>query len=87
MLKIKEVESQKTPGKTSGAVVLLEGMQYWVREDAINEERNVVDAAVLKPVSQLGGIQYARVTDGIELVRPLVGRDLAEDDMKRMANK
>lgn len=48
----------------------MEGVKFWVREDAINEERNLVDPAVLRPVSRLGGITYGRTIEGIEIPRP-----------------
>ncbi|KAK6077854.1 nitrilotriacetate monooxygenase component B [Seiridium cupressi] len=73
---VKEYESRVTPGKTTGALVVLEGTRFWVREDAINEERNIVDPAVLKPVSRLGGITYGRLTEGIEIPRPAFEKDV-----------
>lgn len=42
----KEFESKAKPGKKSGVLAILEGVRFWVREDAINEERNLIDPAV-----------------------------------------
>ena len=42
----KEFDSRATPGKKSATLVMLEGVNFWVREDAINEERNIIDPAV-----------------------------------------
>ncbi|KAG9243472.1 flavoprotein-like protein oxygenase [Calycina marina] len=67
---LKEYESKGTPGKKTGVVAIIEGTRFWVREDAINEEKNIVDPAILKPVSRLGGITYARVIEGLEIPRP-----------------
>ncbi|KAF4634414.1 hypothetical protein G7Y89_g3690 [Cudoniella acicularis] len=66
----KEFESRATPGKKTGVLAIIEGIRFWVREDAINEEKNLIDPAILKPMSRLGGITYGRTTDGIELPRP-----------------
>lgn len=42
---IKEFESRASPGKKTGTTVFVEGTRFWAREDAINEERNIVDPA------------------------------------------
>lgn len=65
----REFESRTTPGKTSGVLAIVEGVNFWVREDAINEERNMIDVKVLRPVSRLGGIMYGRTVEGFELPR------------------
>lgn len=45
---MREFESRdpSTPGKKSGVLVILEGVNFWVREDALNEERNMIDPSV-----------------------------------------
>ncbi|ERT01887.1 uncharacterized protein SPSK_05429 [Sporothrix schenckii 1099-18] len=70
LVDLKEFESKAKPGNIAGTLVILEGVNFWVREDAINEERNIIDPKVLKPVSRLGGITYARTTEGFEIPRP-----------------
>lgn len=65
-----EFESRVTKGKKTGVLVVVEGVKFWVREDAINEERNIIDPGVLRPVSRLGGIMYGRTTEGVEIPRP-----------------
>jgi flavin reductase (DIM6/NTAB) family NADH-FMN oxidoreductase RutF len=65
-----EFESRGTPGKKTGVLAIVEGLRFWVREDAINEEKNLVDPGVLRPMSRLGGITYGRVVEGIEILRP-----------------
>ncbi|KAJ5433745.1 FMN-binding split barrel-related protein [Penicillium cf. griseofulvum] len=64
LVELKEFESRVTPREEIGRV------RFWVRDDAINEERNVVDLKVLKPISRLGGISYGRTTEAIEIPRP-----------------
>ena len=81
---IREFESRATPGKIGGCVVLLEGFRFWVREDAINEERNLVDPAVLRPMSRFGGITYGRTTEAIELPRPVFERDVGMEEYERL---
>ncbi|KAJ9359663.1 hypothetical protein DTO027B9_1711 [Paecilomyces variotii] len=78
LVEVKEWQSKAKPGTFSGAMAILEGVNFWVREDAINEERNGIDPNVLRPVSRLGGISYGRVTDAFELLRP----DFAKESQK-----
>ncbi|OIW33022.1 hypothetical protein CONLIGDRAFT_570696 [Coniochaeta ligniaria NRRL 30616] len=73
---LKEFDSRSTAGKKSGTMGVVEGTRFWVREDAINEERNIVDPAVLRPVSRLGGITYGRTTEAFELPRPDFEKDI-----------
>ncbi|GAQ35927.1 hypothetical protein AtubIFM55763_003094 [Aspergillus tubingensis] len=70
LVETKEFESRSTPGKISGVLAIIEGVRFWVREDAINEDKSIVDLKVLKPISRLGGISYGRTTDAIEIPRP-----------------
>ncbi|GAB7355115.1 hypothetical protein MBLNU459_g5691t1 [Dothideomycetes sp. NU459] len=69
LLETKEFESRATPGKKTGVLAIVEGVRFWAREDAINEDRNIIDPAILRPVARLGGITYGRVTEGIEIPR------------------
>ncbi|KAI9372433.1 hypothetical protein BJX61DRAFT_507377 [Aspergillus egyptiacus] len=70
LVETKEFESKTTPGKKTGVLAIIEGVRFWVREDAVDEEKSVIDLKVLKPISRLGGIAYGRTTDAIELPRP-----------------
>lgn len=66
----REFDSKAMPGRKSGVMAIIEGVNFWVREDAINEEKTIIDPKILKPVARLGGISYARVTEGMEILRP-----------------
>ncbi|KAL2824096.1 hypothetical protein BDW59DRAFT_88138 [Aspergillus cavernicola] len=70
LVETKEFESRTDPGKKTGVLAIIEGVRFWVREDAIDEEKSVVDLKVLKPISRLGGLAYGRTTDAIEIQRP-----------------
>lgn len=71
----------KTTGKHTGTMVILEGVRFHVREDAINEQKNIIDASVLKPISRLGGVTYGVVREGFELVRPNVGPECEKSEL------
>ncbi|MCJ1329538.1 hypothetical protein MMC10_006218 [Thelotrema lepadinum] len=66
----KEFESRATPGKKTGVLAIIEGTRFWAREDAINEDHNLIDPNILRPVSRFGGITYGRTTEVFELPRP-----------------
>lgn len=58
------------PSKGShGRLAVIEGTKFWVRDDAINDSQSEIDLEVLRPVGQLGGVQYARMTETFELPR------------------
>lgn len=42
----REFESRQTPGLKTSVLVVLEGTRFWVREDAINEDKSLIDPAV-----------------------------------------
>jgi hypothetical protein len=35
-----------TPGKKTGVLAIIEGVRFWAREDALNEEKNQLDPNV-----------------------------------------
>ncbi|KAM4057138.1 flavin reductase like domain-containing protein [Hirsutella rhossiliensis] len=67
---LKEHGSKRDPSNKTSTIAILEGTRFWVREDALNEEKNLIDPAILRPISRLGGISYARTTEALELPRP-----------------
>lgn len=46
LIKTDEFESRVTPGKKTGVLAIVEGVRFWAREDAINEDRNLIDPEV-----------------------------------------
>lgn len=42
----REFESRQTPGKKTSVLAVIEGTRFWVREDALNKEKNLIDPAV-----------------------------------------
>lgn len=70
LVETKEFDSRAVPGKKSSVLAIIEGVQFWAREDAINEEKNLIDLEVLRPVSRFGGISYGRTTNVFEIPRP-----------------
>lgn len=46
LVKTMEWESKATPGKKTGVTAIVEGVRFWVREDAIDEAGVLIDPAV-----------------------------------------
>ena len=46
LMKTEEFESRATPGKKTGVLAIIEGVRFWAREDAVNQDRNLIDPAV-----------------------------------------
>jgi flavin reductase (DIM6/NTAB) family NADH-FMN oxidoreductase RutF len=76
LLSTQEFDSRRNEGEKTGTLAIVEGVNFWVREDAINAERTLIDPAVLKPVARLGGISYARITDAFEIPRPVLKEEI-----------
>ncbi|KAL1600998.1 hypothetical protein SLS59_005664 [Nothophoma quercina] len=83
-------------GMSVAANVLIKASRFWVRQDATNDEVSHIDVEKLRPVAQLGGMAYGRVSetfeiprrrwvdevDGSEVLRRLEEQHSAEGEMK-----
>ncbi|KAI1742997.1 hypothetical protein F4680DRAFT_410741 [Xylaria scruposa] len=67
---IKEFKSHATEGKSIAGSALIKATRFWVREDAANEDFSHVDLNKLRPVGQLGGMAYGRISSTFDLPRP-----------------
>lgn len=47
---LREFESKVSPGKTTGVLAIIEGTRFWVREDALNKDKNIIDPDVSPPI-------------------------------------
>lgn len=81
LISTQEFESKATPGKKSGVMAIIEGTRFWAREDAINEEKNLLDPNILRPIGRLGGISYSRTVDTFEIPRPEFGQKKKSGDL------
>ncbi|KAI1059019.1 hypothetical protein LB507_003902 [Fusarium sp. FIESC RH6] len=65
---IKEFEGHR-PGMSGSAIFLVEATRLWVREDAANEDFSHIELDKLRPIGQLGGMAYGRITSTFDLPR------------------
>ena len=84
LMNTQEFESKATPGKKTGVLAVIEGVRFWAREDAINEDQNLIDPSVLRPVSRMGGITYGRVMEGVEIPRPDFEATMKEGEFEHL---
>lgn len=61
--------SKTDPNRTTGTLLIVEGMKFHIRQDVINEDKTI-DVSKLKPIARLGGITYAKLVSGFEIPRP-----------------
>ncbi|KAF4980669.1 hypothetical protein FZEAL_3337 [Fusarium zealandicum] len=65
---IKEFEGHR-PGMSSAAICLIKATRFWVQEDAANEDFSHIELDKLRPIAQLGGMSYGRISSTFELPR------------------
>lgn len=65
----KELGTHGRPGMSVAGMVLIQSTRFWVREDATNDDASHVHLDKLRPVAQLGGMAYGRITSTWELPR------------------
>jgi flavin reductase (DIM6/NTAB) family NADH-FMN oxidoreductase RutF len=69
LIEVVEYKTSRPAVRNKGKLAVIEATRFWAREDAIDEERKSLDLNVLRPVGQLGGMSYARVSDTFEVER------------------
>lgn len=69
VIDIKEFEDHQKPGMSIAATVLIKATRFWVKEGTANEDYSHIDLEKLRPVGQLGGMSYGRITSTFEQPR------------------
>ncbi|CAK1364960.1 unnamed protein product [Cercospora beticola] len=70
----------RSPVGAHGKLAIIEGINFWVRADAIDSKGSHIDLEVLRPVGQLGGVSYARMSETFELPRSTWKKDYEDHD-------
>lgn len=83
LLKTMEYETSRPSAGPHGKLAVVEATRFWVREDAIDAEGRKIDLDVLRPLGQLGGISYARITETFQLARKKWS-DVVQTDGERL---
>lgn len=69
VIDIKEFQDHQRDGMSVAGLVLIKATRFWVREDAANADVSHIDLNKLRPLGQLGGMSYGRITSTFELPR------------------
>ncbi|KAL4894785.1 hypothetical protein BDV59DRAFT_164201 [Aspergillus ambiguus] len=69
VVEIKEFEDHIQPGMSIASLVLIKATRFWVQDDAVNADGSHIDLDKLRPLGQLGGISYGRVSSTFEQPR------------------
>jgi len=85
LVETREWESKAVPRKKTGVMAVVEGVKFWVREDALDETGLLIKPEVLRPVCRLGGIMYGRVTELFELPRPMFEEITKDEEVAKLA--
>ncbi|KAI1843841.1 hypothetical protein JX266_009897 [Neoarthrinium moseri] len=67
---IKEFNDHAREGMSIASLVLIKATRFWVREDATNADVSHIDLNKLRPIAQLGGMAYGRISSTFDLPRP-----------------
>ncbi|KAM5386673.1 hypothetical protein ACJZ2D_000636 [Fusarium nematophilum] len=68
LVDIKEFEGH-APGMSGSALCLIKATRFWVQEGAANEDFSHIELDKLRPIAQLGGMSYGRISSTFELPR------------------
>jgi len=82
LIEVVEYKTSRPAVRNKGKLAIIEATRFWAREDAIDAEGTSLDLNVLRPVGQLGGSSYARVSDTFEVVRKNWKTAMASDGEK-----
>jgi flavin reductase (DIM6/NTAB) family NADH-FMN oxidoreductase RutF len=74
LMNTQEFESRATPGKKTGVLAVVEGVRFWAREDAINEDKNLIDPAVSYYLQRLFVILLGSATNVHEQILKPIAR-------------
>lgn len=69
VIDIKDFVDHTAPGMCVASLALIKASRFWVREDAANEDFSHIHLDKLRPLGQLGGMSYGRITSTFELPR------------------
>lgn len=69
VIDIKEFTDHQQPGMSIAATVLIKATRFWVKEGTADSDFSHIDLDKLRPVGQLGGVSYGRITSTFERPR------------------
>jgi flavin reductase (DIM6/NTAB) family NADH-FMN oxidoreductase RutF len=63
LIEVVNFKMSRSSVKPNGWLTIVEATRFRARGDALDEKQGHIDPSVLRPVAQLGGMSYRRITD------------------------
>ncbi|ETS75172.1 hypothetical protein PFICI_13656 [Pestalotiopsis fici W106-1] len=80
---VNEFKDHAKDGKSVAALVLIKATRFWVRSDASNADYSHIDLDKLRPIAQLGGMAYGRITSTFDRPRPRWNDEVPKSELLR----
>ncbi|KAK0650670.1 Uncharacterized protein DIS24_g6600 [Lasiodiplodia hormozganensis] len=84
---VKEFRDHQREGMSVAGMVLIKATRFWVREDAVDKDVSHIDINKLRPLGQLGGMAYGRITSTFELPRKHWGDECQKSELLSALDK
>ncbi|KAF9636321.1 flavoprotein oxygenase [Lasiodiplodia theobromae] len=84
---VKEFRDHQREGMSVAGMVLIKATRFWVREDAVDKDVSHIDINKLRPLGQLGGMSYGRITSTFELPRKHWGDECTKSELLSALDK
>jgi flavin reductase (DIM6/NTAB) family NADH-FMN oxidoreductase RutF len=78
---IKEFTDHQKPGMSIAANVLIKATRFWVKKGSANADYNHIDLEKLRPIAQLGGVTYGRITSTFERMRKKWDQEVSKSEL------
>lgn len=87
VIDVKEFRDHQREGMSVAGMVLIKATRFWVREDAADADVSHIDINKLRPLGQLGGMSYGRITSTFELPRKHWGDECTKSELLSALDK
>jgi flavin reductase (DIM6/NTAB) family NADH-FMN oxidoreductase RutF len=84
VIDIKEFPEFAKPGSAPNSVVFIKASRFWVRKDAANEDYSHISLDKLRPLGQLGGRAYGRITSTFDVPRKTWREESLTSDLLKL---
>jgi flavin reductase (DIM6/NTAB) family NADH-FMN oxidoreductase RutF len=78
---IKEFTDHQQPGMSIAANVLIKATRFWVKEGTANADYSHIDLDKLRPIGQLGGVSYGRISSTFERPRQKWDQEVPKSEL------
>jgi flavin reductase (DIM6/NTAB) family NADH-FMN oxidoreductase RutF len=80
VIDIKEFTDHQKPGMSLAATVLIKATRFWVKDGTSDADFSHIDLEKLRPIGQLGGMSYGRISSTFEHPRKRWSEEVSKSD-------